>query len=364
MFTGSAEFGTWKPKTEVASRLNGARKIKPAAITELLDTQQRVVDSMGANRSRDNFNTPFKVEQVLPMNTDLVEMPTKGFNELYPNKRIQESDGRANTGKVISSSRTETEAMGFHRAPVSVYARQAMGNRSIETGSSLVPLPDVRDVSATQEHGNNWTGVPTGSKRYDGASGSNAVRDTDTVQRRNDVFTLPERIADVRQSQRAIDPNFLLRDPEKGKEEGYLRPADGASGFRNRNVDAPSVTLKDLVDTTGLAGKHGYKSAQSSGMYKEMDVTAPMTLKARTSETTYVAPMFKNKGFGVRQHGIQDWKTLKETLHSEYYGGAKSAVNRSISHDTVVTSMVDRSLEMCKQGYHCRASRSIGGTGA
>lgn len=347
MFTGtSSDYSTWFAKKEVARDFNPARAIKPAAITQLRDTEQRVIDSLGANRSRDNFKTPIKPIQVLPVNTDLIEVKSKNFNQLYPNKRIEESDGRATGGRQITGEYAKVNPMGFHRAPLPVEGRETLGNRSVTTAGASVVSPQLRDVSRASEYTNDWMGVPSsGVKRYNGDSGMAAVADTDTVQRRNDIVTLPMMSADVRQRVRAMDSEYLMRDTEKGIAENYVRPADSARGFTDRDgVAAPSVTLKDLIDTTGLSGTHGYKSNQASGMYQELDVTAPMTLKAVNSETSYTAPMFKNKGFGVRQHGIQDWQTLKQNLSKEHYGGAKSAVNRTMSYDAAVTAVTDRSM--------------------
>lgn len=349
MFTGIAsDYSTWIPKQEVAKELNPGRAIKPAAITELRDTEKRVIDSLGSNRSRDNFKTPTKPIAVLPMNTDLIQIKPKTFNELYPSKAIQESTGRATGGKFITGESANVSALGFRRDPLPVEGRDVVGNRSVVTGNALMVSPQLRDVSRASETKNMYMGIASsGVKRYDTEMGANAFSGTDTVQRRNDIVTLPMMAPDVQRSRRAMDSEFLMRDPEKGIAETYMRPADSAKGFRERKgVVAPSVTLKDLVDTSELAGKHGYKSSQQSGMYSELDVTAPMTLKAVNSETTYTAPMFKNKGFGVRQHGIQDWQTLKQGLAKEHYGPAKSAVNRIMSYDAAVTSITDRSLQM------------------
>jgi hypothetical protein len=229
--------------------------------------------------------------------------------------------------------------------------RESVGNRSNTTAYPVILAPQVREIPATEVLNNAWISGPVSLQRNQNSEFAHqAASNTDdtTMLRRQEVWSPVWNTPDMtRAGQAPLQGTLIFRGTDKDVAQDYMNPASTSRGFTGRDgVDAPPATMKDTLDVSGIAGTYGITSDMPArGAYEQSTVDAPLTMKALNSDTEYLAPGIRNRGFGIRQHGIQDWTTLKETLLTDHFGPAQSIVQRNATRDAAWEDSTDRTQE-------------------
>lgn len=349
-FTGvSEEYSTFSAKHETPATWNGPQDIKPAYITDATDTQSRAEVDLRA--SKDYLKPDGTDQRVTRMAPNEVEIRAKTMQEMFPSLNIQETAGRAGLSKA-NGGRADAPAMIYRRPQLDPTGRDAVGNRSIQTGFPVMQTPSVREGPSTEVQQTNWYGAKVSLQRDGNKESAHTAAinaDDATVARRQEVYSPAWMTPDtVRAGKAPLQGTVIYRGTDKGIEKSYTTPADGSSGFISREgFTAPDATFKDTLDVSNHAGKYGMTSdGPTRGAYVNSTVDAPMTMKAVNSDAKYIAPGVRNRGFGIRQHGIQDWTTIKETLLAPYYGNAQSHVTAPASQEASWETATDRTQEV------------------
>ena len=343
--------GTITQKTEQAAVWNPPQNIKRVQMSDLTDLNARATYAMQSTNAN-SYKTPVPSFRDSPMDMKDVRVMPRNIDELNPNNAKQVITNRMTAPKIAQSrAMIPQQVLNFERpAPDNMVP---VGNRSGITGSLSVPQPSVRDNRATTStYDNTWTGVPSSQYKQNNNDSQQAAWDAsmdDFVSKKNDVFT-PRLGNPIDSSARMPSTTgvFIQRTVDgKGLANTYIRAGGDNKGERIRdNVHAPDATLGEMLDISNLTGKFN-RVDRTDGAYTHIEMDAPMTSKEMNIENKYIgAPQLKNLGNGIRQHGIIDYTTIKETLHQSYMGNPTSDKKAGPCKDAHFEQYTDRTEEV------------------
>lgn len=345
-FTGvdSGQGNLNRMKQETTAVWNGPQDIQMPDMRNVTDLYDRAEYAMN-DRSKYSHMTSVKSTRDNRINFDNVRVLPKNIDETHPDHAKIEARGRPNSGKLAGLRAMVSQAIQ-RRDPLPVDGQSLLPGRGAMTGLPMVPAPGVREVTATNStYENNYMGVPVNPFRnyaYDNMMQAHEARYDDAVIRRQDTFTPRMGNAiDAISKMPKTSGVFVERLTEKGKEATYIQPAFDGRGNRLRNVEAPDPTWMEMLDVSDHTGKMN-AAGRMQGAYTHLEVDAPMTHKAMNTHNKYVGQPFKNLGQGIRQHGILDWTTMKETLLHSHTGNPKALVNAPMSYDAMFEQFTDR----------------------
>lgn len=352
-FTGmSAGVTSYDIKQERPAVWNGPQDIKPVELSGMGSNLYDRAQFAMADNSVNAYVSPIHQYKDTPMDMNAVRIAPKTLEERDPNnaKRVIES-GQMPQSRVVQGLRASIPQTIRKFDPLSVHAQQSLPSRGAITQQSMVPRPSVRENKLTTMNvETSYMGPAVSQNRGYGRDQMYDAYDArmdDAVFKKNETFTPRLGVPSGNGGAKAPAATgvYMMNETEKGKLQTYIQPGFDGRGQRNQNVDAPDVTLKDMLDVSGHSGKIN-RTDRTTGAYTEIDMDAPMTHKAMNSEVNYITPGLRDRGQGIRQHGVLDWTTAKEMLTDGTRAGApKSLVPAHMSYEGIFEHFTDRTME-------------------
>jgi hypothetical protein len=345
----SDDQGTFRRRREVINPLpSNPENPQRANILQLSDLYQRSADSVKPSHE---FKTPIKSFRDLPMKTKTRVLPQTIDDVRGPLRKQITYSGVMIPGQK-GSTRGMLPNMRGNRWDLSRVTNEdeLVPNKSTQRGSTVKPMPHVRDTIATTVTKSDYMAPPTYWRKL-----INSSSDQYQAQLENRVTRRIEPFAAGFGTAKGINKSstsgvIMMRDPEKGfVNDRKGQPYQNIGTKLRGHVHEPDATLRDTV-AENRVGSINPQGRKNNTAWKKSNIRLDPTSKSMNVHNPYSGLPHKNLGMGGHKHKIEPWITTKETTEFSKHGNPKGVTSAHMSYDAVFEDDINKEIDLDHYG--------------